>query len=98
MVSINTSFARAWGSIPAKVWKYKHGKDCTKDKSAASFCRLLSAQFENTFCNFYIAKNHKIAHVSTTAEVKEKISTDFESLEFCKFLLFLQILNQLNVT
>ncbi len=71
-------------------------KICTKDKSAASFCRLLSAQFESTFCNFYVAKNHKIAHVSTTTEAKEKISADFEFLEF--YFLCLQILKQLNAT
>jgi hypothetical protein len=33
------------------------------------------------FCNFYLAKNNKIAKNSTTAKAGEKISTDLESLE-----------------
>jgi hypothetical protein len=39
------------------------------------------------FCNFYIAKNHKIANNSATTAVREKISTYLESLEFfwCMF-------------
>jgi hypothetical protein len=32
--------------------------------------------------NFYALKNHKIANNSTTAEIREKISADFEYLEF----------------
>jgi len=34
------------------------------------------------FCNFYSAKHHKIVKNSTTANAREKISTDLESLEF----------------
>jgi hypothetical protein len=34
------------------------------------------------FCNFYLAKNHKIADNSATTEAKEKMSTYLKSLEF----------------
>ncbi len=34
------------------------------------------------FCNFYLAKNHKIANSSTTTKAREKINTYLESLEF----------------
>jgi hypothetical protein len=34
------------------------------------------------FCNFYSVKNNKKAYYSLTAEAREKISTDLESLEF----------------
>jgi hypothetical protein len=30
----------------------------------------------NTFCSFYLAKKHKIAHNLTTTKVKEKISSN----------------------
>jgi hypothetical protein len=33
------------------------------------------------FCNFYLVKNHKIAHNSATTEAREKIGTHLESLE-----------------
>ncbi len=36
------------------------------------------------FCDFYLVKNPKIADNSTIAQATEKISTDFESLEFLK--------------
>ncbi len=51
-------------------------------KSAASFRRQVAAWFPDIFCNFYLVKNHKIAKNSTTTKVREKISTDVESLEF----------------
>jgi hypothetical protein len=50
-------------------------------KSAASFCHQVAAWFPDTFCNFYLVKNHKIAKNSATIKAKEKISTDLESLE-----------------
>jgi hypothetical protein len=34
------------------------------------------------FCDFYLVKNHKIGNNSTTAEAREKLSTDLESSEF----------------
>jgi hypothetical protein len=33
------------------------------------------------FCNYYLAKNQKMADNPTTTEAREKISTDLESLE-----------------
>jgi hypothetical protein len=50
--------------------------------SAASFCHQVAALVPGMFCNFYLAKNHKIANNSATTEAKEKISTYLESLEF----------------
>jgi hypothetical protein len=34
------------------------------------------------FCSFYLEQNHKIAKNSTSAETREKLSKDLESLEF----------------
>jgi hypothetical protein len=36
------------------------------------------------FQNFYLVTNHKISNISTTTKTREKIRTDFESLEFEK--------------
>jgi hypothetical protein len=36
------------------------------------------------FCNFYLARNHKIANNAATGEAREKISTDLESIELKK--------------
>ncbi len=41
--------------------------------------------FKDMFRNFYLVKNHKIVHNSTTTKAIEKISTDLESLEFKEF-------------
>ncbi len=38
------------------------------------------------FCNFYLAKSHKIASDSATTEAGEKISTGLESVEFYTIL------------
>ncbi len=38
--------------------------------------------FLDVFCNFYLVKNHKIADNLTMTKAREKISTDWESLEF----------------
>ncbi len=54
-------------------------------KSAASLCRQVAPRFPDMFCNFYLAKNHKIANNSTTTKAGEKMSTD---LEFKKFGIF----------
>ena len=51
-------------------------------KSAAGFCHQVAALFPDMFCNFYVVKNHKIAQASTTTLAREKISTDWESVEF----------------
>jgi hypothetical protein len=52
-------------------------------KSFARFCHQLAALFLDMFCNFYLVKNHKITKKTpTTTKVREKISTDFQSLGF----------------
>jgi hypothetical protein len=51
-------------------------------ESAASFCHQLAALLPDMFCNFYLAKNYKIANNSTTAKAREKLSTDLESFKF----------------
>jgi hypothetical protein len=48
------------------TYKYNDGK------SAASFCRQVAARFPGMFCNFYLAKNHKIDRNSTTTIAREK--------------------------
>jgi hypothetical protein len=48
---------------------------------AASFCRLVAAPLPDVFATFIFLKNHKIAKNLTTTNAREKISTDFESLE-----------------
>jgi hypothetical protein len=58
-----------------------------KDKSAAKFCRHVAGWVSDMFCNFHLAKNHKIADNSTATKAREKISTDLESLEFCDVFL-----------
>ncbi len=55
---------------------------CNKDKSAASFCYQVAAWVLDMFCNFSIAKNHKIVNNSTTTKARGKISPYLESLEF----------------
>jgi hypothetical protein len=42
--------------------------------SVAGFCRQVAARVSDTFCNFYLTKNHKIATMTTTIEAKEIIS------------------------
>jgi hypothetical protein len=42
----------------------------------------VAAWAQGMFGNLYLEKNHKIANNSTTAEAREKISTDLESLKF----------------
>jgi hypothetical protein len=34
------------------------------------------------FCNFHLAKNHKIANSSTIRKARQKIKTDLKSLGF----------------
>jgi hypothetical protein len=46
-------------------------------ESAASFCLHVAALLSDIFCNFYLEKNHKSAHNSTTTKAR-----DLESLEF----------------
>ncbi len=45
----------------------------------------MAAWVPDMFCDFYLAKNHKIVNNSTTTEAGEKISKDLESLECWKF-------------
>ncbi len=52
------------------------------NESATSFWCYVVACLPNMFCNFYLTENHKITHNSTTIKVREKISTDLESLHF----------------
>ncbi len=42
----------------------------------------MAACIPDMFCKFYLVKSHKIANISATTEVREKLSTDLESLEF----------------
>ncbi len=42
----------------------------------------MAACVSDMFWNIYLVKIHKIANNSATAEAREKISTDFESVEF----------------
>jgi hypothetical protein len=42
----------------------------------------MAALVPDVFCNFYLVKNNNIANNSATTEVREKISTGLESLEF----------------
>ncbi len=59
----------------------------TRDKSAARLCHQVAAWVPVMFCNFYLARNHKIADSQQPAEAREKISTDWESLDLfrCMF-------------
>ena len=57
-----------------------------EEKSAASFCRSMTARLLHMFCNFYFVKNHKMAKDATTIKAGEKkTSTYLESLEFQNF-------------
>ena len=53
---------------------------CNEGKSAASFCHQAAALVPDIFCNFYLAKSHKIDNNSATADARDKISIDLESL------------------
>jgi hypothetical protein len=68
-------------SMFKQLWAKKQS-NLNQDESAASFCHQVVAWFLDMFCNFYFAKNHKIADGATTTEAREKISTDLESLSF----------------
>ncbi len=48
-----------------------------------------AAWVPDMFHNFYLVKNQKISHKSTTDKAREKISTYLESFEFWKFLNFI---------
>jgi hypothetical protein len=48
----------------------------------------VAALVPDMLCNFYSAKNHKIANNSATTKARKKISTDLESLEFFKNLMY----------
>jgi hypothetical protein len=41
----------------------------------------VAACVQDIYGNFYFVKRHKIANNSATAEAREKVSTDLESLE-----------------
>jgi hypothetical protein len=45
-------------------------------KSAASHYRQVAALVQVIFCSFNLVKNHKTAKNLTTANAREKISTD----------------------
>ncbi len=55
-------------------------------------CRQTTARVPDMFCNFYLVKNHKFCHNSTTKEPKERISTELESFGLQK--IFDECLNQ----
>ncbi len=53
-----------------------------QDNLAATFYGQVAAWVPDMLCNFHLVKNHKIANISTTTKVREKISANWESLEF----------------
>jgi hypothetical protein len=55
-----------------------HGSN--EGKSAASFCCQVEALLTDMFCNFYLAKNHKITNNYVTTEDREKLSKYLETL------------------
>ncbi len=55
-------------------------------KIAASFCRQVAAWVPDMSCNFYLVKNHTIAHNLTTTKAREKISAHMESEEFWELI------------
>jgi len=61
-----------------------------QEKSAARFCRQVAAWVPDMFSNCYLARNHKTANNSTTAEAIEKNKDRFKILKilecFCVFL------------
>jgi hypothetical protein len=53
------------------------------DKLATSFCHQVAAWVPDMFCDFQLAKKHKIADNSTTTKAREKNKHGFlESLKF----------------
>ncbi len=53
------------------VWIFEHVfkfGNLNEGKSAAGFCHQVAALVPDMFCNFYLAKNHKIANSSSTTE------------------------------
>ncbi len=62
----------------------KENNENNEGKSPSSFSHQGAAWFPDMFCNFYLVKNCKIAKNSTTSKAREKICTDFVSLEFFK--------------
>ncbi len=58
------------------------------EKSAARFYCQVAAWVPKMFRNFYLAKSHKIASSRAATEARVKISTDSESLEFSKKLMY----------
>ncbi len=53
-----------------------------QDNLAANFYGQVAAWVPDMLCDFHLVKNHKIANISTTTKVREKISANWESLEF----------------
>ncbi len=56
--------------------------------SAARFCHQVAAWVTDMFHNFYLVKNHIIANNPATIKAREKISTDLQSLEFKKKIMY----------
>jgi hypothetical protein len=54
-------------------------KTFNQDKSAASFCRQVTARVLDMFGNPFSVKNHKIAKNSATSKARDNTSTDFET-------------------
>ncbi len=48
----------------------------------------MAEQLIHMFCNFYFVENQKIANKSTTAQAREKVSTDLQYLEVWKFFMY----------
>ncbi len=45
-----------------------------------------AAWFPDMFYNLYLMENHNIDHYVTAVDIREKVSTDVESLKYCNFL------------
>jgi hypothetical protein len=52
-----------------------------EDKSAARFPHQMATWVTDMFSNFYFIKKSQNCNYSTTEEAREKISTDFKSVD-----------------
>ncbi len=79
-----THFCRQTIDICNGCWDH-----LTKQKqwgeSAASLCSQVAAWFPDTFCNFYLVKNHKIAKNSTATKARAKNKHRFGILRILEF-------------
>ncbi len=64
-----------------------------RGKFAASLCRQVAAWVPDMLLNLHLVKNYTTAKNSTTSKVREKISTDLESLELIFNVFFTKFKN-----